>query len=270
MFSSMFAQLSIKMQWLNYQELNYINLAENVYYLASPLDADQKLPRRIGNTILLFKSSFMNSFRQKYIKRWSLWSICTICSYTQISTFIQPLWKVLHDANGVAAYNGAVEATLNALSLFCVLLAGTIKINWKVRTVLLMHVISGLQFIFLFSMSSLYSVVFNYASYVVFGAIHHFVITGISIEIAKILEKGSFGLVFGFIHLVAAILNSVIVCVINDDVGYKLDPQQQFFAYFLIHIVIYAIFFIASIIKLRVDTIMTRHQQNQIPLEGHS
>jgi hypothetical protein len=125
-----------------------------------------------------------------------------------------------------------------------------------------MYSLSGLQYVVLLSSMALwngYFVIFHYVDYVLFGAIYYFVITAISPEIAQLLHKNCFGLVFGFIYLLAAILNTIMVCVINDNAGFKLEPKQQFYVYFVVHLSIYVIFVVASAIKKKVDTVMTRH-----------
>ncbi|XP_068905260.1 folate transporter 1-like [Tenebrio molitor] len=272
--SSALSQLIIFMEWLNYNELQILNLSanslagvfavflptagENAYYLSTSTNPPEKFSSKLKQKILAFKSTFIESFHQKHIIRWSIWCACSICSYVQVSTFVQPLWKVLETER----YNGAAEASLGLVALLAVSLAGFKKIDWKLSTVVVMYSLSGLQYVVLLSSMALwngYFVIFHYVDYVLFGAIYYFVITAISPEIAQLLHKNCFGLVFGFIYLLAAILNTIMVCVINDNAGFKLEPKQQFYVYFVVHLSIYVIFVVASAIKKKVDTVMTRH-----------
>ncbi|XP_008193586.1 thiamine transporter 1 [Tribolium castaneum] len=232
---------------------------ENVYHFSTTSTTVQKAPpNRIGDKLFLFQSNFVENFKQNHIQRWSFWCAFSLWTYTQISTFIQPLWANVHKSK----YNGTIEATLGFLAFLGVVVAGFKSIDWKSRTVVTMHVLSGFQYILLLcgiAFSNGY-ILFNYVCYVLFGMIHYFIITAISAEIAKIQHNNCFGMVFGLIYFAAYLMNAILVCAVNDDVGiYMFTPQREFLVYFIVFLIAYVVFFVASIIKQRVNKVITRH-----------
>lgn len=200
----------------------------------------------------------MENFKEDYILRWSFWCSFSIWTYTQISSFIKPLWADVNQSK----FNGTVEATLSFLSLLGVVVAGFKTIDWKKRTIVTMHVLCGFQYTLLLSgiaFSGPY-VLFNYVCYILFGFIHFFVVTAISAEIAKIQQNNCFGMVFGLIYFVSSLMNAILVCAVNDDIGiYMFTPKLEFVVYFIVFLVFYIIFLVASTIKKRINKVITRH-----------
>lgn len=200
------------------------------------------------------KTHFVDSFFNKYVLKWSFWWALSTCGFIQAQNYMQPLWSVIRkeeggsDEDDETLWNGLVEAILTIIGFLGALLAGFLKVNWKTKGELVLSVCSILEGFALLYASYTEQVFICYVSYVIFGAIYHFMITIASSEIAKQIKDDTFGLVFGINTFVALGFQSLLTAiVVTKGVGFALPPRTQFFIYGVFHISIAVIFIVIGL-----------------------
>ncbi|KAJ8940048.1 hypothetical protein NQ314_010880 [Rhamnusium bicolor] len=205
---------------------------------------------KVSNAFILMGNHFHNSFSNTYVLKWSLWFALSTCGFIQVQTYMQPLWTAIVNNPHQPIYNGVVEAVLTILGFVGALLAGVLKVNWKILGELTLTICSLLQgFILIFS-SQTEHVVVSYVCYILFGGLFHFMITIASSEIAKYIKDESYGLVFGINTFVAVSFQSILTAVVvrGGVVGFALHPRDQYFVYGCFHIVVAMIYMVIGFI----------------------
>jgi thiamine transporter 2/3 len=247
-------QLFVSQNLLSYKELHYFNLAAfilativTIFVPTPPQEQSEKSEEPLPSNFKSIFSNLTRSFPNKYVVKWTLWSIFTVCGYNQITMYVQPLLKTLQDIKGLSTYNGVLEGMYAVFALIGTILGGFAKFDWKFKGDLILSMTSLVQAFMLLFMSQIENVPLNCFFYIVLGFMYHFVMTVLSGEIAKFLNKGSFGLVFGLIALIAAILHSGMVCMLNDKVGFDFEPQDLFMVYGFYHLSISVLFIIVGL-----------------------
>lgn len=285
------AQVLINLEVMNYKDLNYITFAtqiaatlwatvlppvQNSLYFhrheylegQSPavaesrthdiMDADEgKSQNQIRDHLMPFKatsllwSHFRNAYTNIKVLQWSLWYAMGLCGYLQIISYIQVLWKDIKPDSSIA-WNGAVDATVTALSTISALGAGYMHTELlKPRiSLIVLAALSALEggSILLCCWSN--NILFSYLGYVIFGALYAFTITVASAEIARYLEEDSFGLVFGINTLLALVFQTIITIVVISDTGFALSVKGQYTVYAFYFIIIGVIYFLCALWNL--------------------
>ncbi|CAG9823602.1 unnamed protein product [Phaedon cochleariae] len=256
--SGISAQLLVSFKLMDYRQLNYITFSamiaatiwsiflpsvkKSIYFHQEGI-GQRPLLSKFNDAFNLMASHFQNSFTNMYVLKWSLWYALSTCGFIQVQTYMQPLWSVIVNNPESPIYNGAVEAVLTLFGFLGAMLAGVMKIDWRVKGELSLTVCSLLQgFIMLYS-SRTEQVVTSYICYVAFGALYHFMVTVTCSEVAKYIRDESYGLVFGVNTFAALIIQTILTAVVvTKGVGFALRPRDQYFVYGCFHIVIAVIF----------------------------
>ncbi|EFA00821.1 folate-like transporter 3 [Tribolium castaneum] len=247
--SSLLAQLFISQNWLSYKELHYFTFASFILSIFLTIvlpPVVYKKSEKPSNLTSVF-TNLKKAYPNKYVVKWSLWSILTICGYHQVSVYVQPLWKTLQKKNDISAYNGFLDGTYAVFALFGTICGGYARFDWKYNGDLILTMTSLVEAFMLLFMSQIEQVVLNCIFYVIFGFLYHFVMTIVCGEIAKFLQEDCFGLVFGFIALGGSVLSSAMVCLFNDKVGLRLDSEYLFMAYGYYHLSVSILFIIIGL-----------------------
>lgn len=201
-----------------------------------------------GKARIAFKSMwdhFKHGYSKSYTIKWSIWWSLATCGFVQVQTYIQPLWYAIVEDEDYPIYNGAVEATLTILGFLGALTAGVLKIDWRKWGELVLTCCSLLQGGLMVVSSQTPLVTVSYVSYVLFGALYHFVITIASSEIAKFIDEDSYGLIFGINTFVATAIQSVLTAVVvTGGIGFGLPPRGQFLVYGVFHLVLGTVYII--------------------------
>ncbi|KAJ3632411.1 hypothetical protein MTP99_009423 [Tenebrio molitor] len=239
---SILAQILVTNKTLSLHELAFLSVPATgqaiclVFHLPVMVELDEP-PEPFLPKMSWFKSKFKETFSNKHVLKWSLWSAFTMCGHARVSAMMQPMWREAQQEDGEMLYNGAVDGIAAFLAFLGVLLCGMMKGNWRYSNALLL-VTSLVQTCLLMALASVESVWDSNICYIVLEIVYHFVMTSISAMIAEsIHRKGSFGIVFSFIGLVSAIFNVIFTCVLNERV-ISLTFQEHFVVYGGYHLVI--------------------------------
>lgn len=218
--------------------------------LLPPIQEEQSYSPEKQETSPKFVSIFTNfkfAYPNKYVVKWSLWCILTICGYNQLSIYVQPLWKFIQNNKNIFPYNGFLEGIYAVFALFGTICGGYARFDWKYTGDLILSMTSLVEAFMLIFMSQIQQTVLNCMFYVFLGFLYHFIMTIVSAEIAKFLKKGCFGLVFGFITFMGSVLSSLMVCLFDDKTGLKLDTEYLFMAYGYYHLSVCVLFIVIGL-----------------------
>ncbi|EFA03674.1 Folate transporter 1-like Protein [Tribolium castaneum] len=254
--SGIVAQLLISLDSATYRDLNYITfssmLAATLWSLFLPSvrktiyfhrEIDERYSRKFLNAFTLMKTHLVESFSNRYVLKWSFWWALSTCGFIQVQCYMQVLWNTIQDDPTIPIYNGAVESVLTVLGFMGALLAGVLRVDWKMKGELALTLCSLMSgFILLYTSRTKY-VILSYICYIAFGGLYHFMITIASAEIAKCIKEDSYGLVFGINTFVALAFQSILtMVVVTKGVGFALGPRNQYFVYGIFHIAISVIY----------------------------
>uniref|UniRef100_A0A1A9VU41 Uncharacterized protein n=1 Tax=Glossina austeni TaxID=7395 RepID=A0A1A9VU41_GLOAU len=283
------AQVLIISRVMNYRDLNYITFATQIaatlwalflpkvknslyFHRHEYLDGQFSIESRNHDTIdagdaksqtqanehlmplkatTLLWSHFHNAYTNTKVLQWSLWYAMGLCGYLQVISYIQVLWKDIKP-DSLTAWNGAVDATLTALSAIFALGAGYMHTGLlKPRiSLIVLAVLSSLKGGAILLCCRSDNIFLSYVGFVVFGALYAFTITVASAEVARYLEEDSFGLVFGINTLLALIFQTIITIVVISDTGFALTVKGQYTVYAFYFIIIGVIYFLCALWNL--------------------
>lgn len=194
------------------------------------------------------KSHFIDSFKNRYVLKWSIWWSLATCGFIQAQTYMQPLWFEIQQDSEYVAYNGATEAVLTLVGFLGALLAGVLQINWKHIGELVLAVCSIIAGSMLLISSQTEYILVCYICYVVFGGIYYFMITMASSEISQRIQDDSYGLVFGLNTFLALAFQSIMtMVVVTSSIGFGLSPRNQYLVYGLYHLFIAFLFILIGL-----------------------
>lgn len=192
---------------------------------------------------------FKHGYANKHIIKWSVWWSLATCGFIQVQVYQQPLWTAIVNDPNQPIYNGLVEAVLTVLGFLGALFAGVLKVDWSKWGDVVLACCSLVQGFVMLASARTEFVILSYVSYVIFGALYHFVITIASSEIAKYIDEDSYGLIFGINTFAALVFQTILtVIVVTSGIGFALEPRSQFFVYGLFHVILGAIYFIIGLI----------------------
>lgn len=219
----------------------------SIYFHRVP-ELQQLTSHKYKQAFYLMKSHFLESFKNKYVLKWSIWWALATCGFVQVQTYMQPLWYEIQDGTDYTAYNGATEAGLTILGFLGALTAGVLKVDFKQIGELVLAVCSIIAGAVLLVSSQTTIVVVSYICYVVFGGIYYFMITIASSEISQRIQDDSYGLVFGINTFIALVFQSIMASVVvTSKVGFGLTPRNQHLVYGLYHLCIAFLFILIGL-----------------------
>ncbi|KAL1489991.1 hypothetical protein ABEB36_013908 [Hypothenemus hampei] len=268
--SGILGQLLISFDVMDYRQLNYITLGAVIAatlwsFLLPPIkksiyfhQEDSALLNnrsKAGHAFQMMWGHFKHAYSNKYTLKWSIWFSVTTCGFVQVQTYMQPLWNAITSPGEERdIYNGAIESVLTIIGFLGALFAGVLtKVNWRNRGELLLSACSLIQGGLMIISSQTHYLWVSYASYVVFGAIFHFVITIVSSEIAKQIDEDSYGLIFGLNTFLALVFQTILTLIVVSAGGFALAPRGQFLVYGVFHLVLGVIFIVINIIEVLIE-----------------
>ncbi|KAH8412169.1 hypothetical protein KR009_000271 [Drosophila setifemur] len=247
------AQVLVSTDSMSFRNLHYITVATQVMSLVVSLLLP-KVPRSLyfyaaaekspvqGGEVVAAKFSLANagrllwyhlvsSYSKPVVLIWSAWWALATCGQIQVISYIQFLWKEVAPDNR-STYNGGVEALATLLGAFGALLAGFLNSNKRRSSYMLgisicAAVLGGL----LIYAAQTQVIWVAYAIYVIFSAVFFFMITVAGAVVAENLVEDSFGLVFGINTLVGLTLQAILTIVVVEQVGFGLEPRDQYVVY---------------------------------------
>lgn len=203
------------------------------------------LIRKVKEAYILLWKDFLQAYSNNHVIKWSIWWAFSTCGYLQISSYIQLLWQTAVVPRD-KIYNGAVDALYTIIGTITVFYIGKLPFNWSLIGDTMVSFMSFVEGALLVVSSYSYSIWLLYAAYIVFGIIHHTMVTVASFEIAKFISDDSYGLIFGINTFFALLLQSILtVIVVNGNL--KLDLRSQYFVYGGYYIAISILYMIIGI-----------------------
>ncbi|XP_020807954.1 thiamine transporter 1 [Drosophila serrata] len=249
------AQIMVSTKSMNFRELHYISIASQLVSLVVSLllpgvprslyfyAVNEKGPvhQPVGD-VQTPKFSFKNAFRLLWfhlvtsysnpvVLQWSIWWALATCGQIQVISYIQFLWKEVAPGNR-SLYNGGVEALATLLGAVGAILAGLLNSN-KRRSAYMLGIsicatVLGALLIWAARTQYIWVV---YANYVLFCAVHFFIITIAGAVVAENVVEDSFGLIFGINTLVGLLLQAILIIVVVEPKGFGLAPRDQYVVY---------------------------------------
>ncbi|XP_053978452.1 thiamine transporter 1-like [Hylaeus volcanicus] len=224
-------------------------ISEQHVEYASP-KTNISIVQKVRQAYILLLKDCLQAYSNGHVVKWSMWWSLSTCGYLQITSYIQLLWQTAVSSTD-SIYNGAVDALYTIIGTVTVFCIGKIPFNWSLIGDVVVSLMSFVEGIFLVISSYSYTIWLLYASYVVFGIIHHTMVTVASFEIAKHISEDSYGLIFGINTFFALLLQTVLTAiVVNGNLG--LDLRSQYFVYggyFIAIAMLYIIIGISSIVR---------------------
>lgn len=186
------------------------------------------------------------SYMKPSVVKWSVWWACGTCLNLQVANYIQPLWEVIYPSNEHAIYNGAVESTHTLLGALTALGIGFVRLDWSSHGEWMLSVVSILDGICLFIMSTTKNIWVAYVTYIIFRVLYQMMITIASFQVAKDLRDDTHGLIFGCNTFLALLLQTILVFVVVDESGLAASSRLQFMIYGGCCLVLAIVFLIAA------------------------
>ncbi|CAB4056795.1 SLC19A2_3 [Lepeophtheirus salmonis] len=246
--SGILGQFLVIMDLTTYRGLNYISLVSvslstlvsfclpkvqtSLYFhRTSSIDNEIREPRNWKMTLKHFKGDVVAAFGNPYILKWSIWWSIGMAGNFQVGNYIQPLWECIAPNGSNEIYNGGVEAFTTFLGALFAFLLGYVKLNWSVYgecVILFCSVLNGLLLIMMGHTDHIW---IAYAGYCAFRSLYQMMITIASFEVARNINKDSYGLVFGINTFFALLWQTILTIIVVDDIGFTLPLRKQFYVY---------------------------------------
>ncbi|KAG8293564.1 hypothetical protein J6590_016523 [Homalodisca vitripennis] len=152
-----------------------------------------------------------SAFTNMYVLKWAIWWALATCCYYMATAYCQVLWQVVREEAHATdvQYNGAVEAMYTLLGALGSMIVGRVQLDWRRLGETLLAVGSLAMAGVLYIMSATGSEVVAYLSIIILNIIFQTMITVANSEVAKNINKESYGLIFGITTFAVYIVRSV-------------------------------------------------------------
>ncbi|XP_046669329.1 folate transporter 1-like isoform X2 [Homalodisca vitripennis] len=229
--------------------------------LNEPIDATDSMCRTETRVPLSYAaqhlwSDFTAAFTNAYVVKWAVWWALSTCGYWQVLYYIQLLWQTIRKDIGddEPPMYGIVEAAYTLIGAMASMTIGKVHLDWTVVGEPVLAVGAFGVAAVLFLMSGTRSMALAYSTYICFTVIYHTMITVANSEVAKQVNRDSYGLIFGVTTFFALLLQTGLTYVVNK--VYFLPARDQFVVYASYYGILGVCFMIVTIISL-----LLRHRQ---------
>uniref|UniRef100_A0A1B6H9P4 Major facilitator superfamily (MFS) profile domain-containing protein n=1 Tax=Homalodisca liturata TaxID=320908 RepID=A0A1B6H9P4_9HEMI len=190
-----------------------------------------------------------SAFTNMYVLKWAIWWALATCCYYMATAYCQVLWQVVREEAHATdvQYNGAVEAMYTLLGALGSMIVGRLQLDWRRLGETLLAVGSLAMAGVLYIMSATGSEVVAYLSIIILNIIFQTMITVANSEVAKNINKESYGLIFGITTFAVYIVRSVFTYVALQ--VYRLTIRVQFEVYALYFGVLGIFFIFVMVVK---------------------
>ncbi|XP_038572893.1 thiamine transporter 2-like [Micropterus salmoides] len=188
-----------------------------------------------------------------------IWAAAGRCGFTQVTSYVQLLWVYMQPHN-FTAYNGGVDAISTLSGAAATVAVGHVSLEWSVWGELVLGVFTFLiaGSVFLMDMSD--NIWISYACFFLFKTVYMQLTTICTFQIAKMLNRSRFALVFGMNSFVGTVLQSVLTAIVINTKSLQLTITSQF--------LIYASYFAAISVLFTVRGVYTLLHM-KLPTGGH-
>uniref|UniRef100_A0A672YVM3 Solute carrier family 19 member 3a n=1 Tax=Sphaeramia orbicularis TaxID=375764 RepID=A0A672YVM3_9TELE len=155
-----------------------------------------------------------------------IWGATARCGYYQVASYVQVFWVNLQPQN-FTAYNGAVDSISTLTGAAATVAVGHVSLEWSVWGELVLGgftlVIAGV----LFLMDLTANIWASYLCVIIFKTVYMPLATICSFQIAKMLTRERYALVFGTNSFVGTVLQSVLTVVVINTKTLQLTITSQ-------------------------------------------
>ncbi|KAM9848843.1 thiamine transporter 2-like [Aulostomus maculatus] len=181
-----------------------------------------------------------------------IWSATGRCGFYQVTGYVQLLW-VYKQPHNFTAYNGGVEAISTLSGAAAAVAVGHMSLEWSVWGELVLGGFTVLIAGALFLMDLAHNIWISYTCYILFKTLYMQLITICTFQIARLLSRERYGLVFGMNSFVGTVLQSVLTAVVINTKSLRLTITSQYLVYASYFVVISLPFTVRGVyIALRV------------------
>ncbi|XP_054458899.1 thiamine transporter 2-like [Anoplopoma fimbria] len=184
-----------------------------------------------------------------------IWAATGRCGFYQVTGYVQLLW-VYKQPHNFTAYNGAVDGISTLAGAAATVAVGHLSLEWSVWGEL---VLGGFTFLIagaLFLMDLTDSIWISYTCFFIFKTVYMQLSTICTFQIAKMLNRERYALVFGMNSFVGTILQSVLTAIVISSKSLQLTITLQF--------LIYASYFVAISLLFTVRGVYTLLHMNRL------
>uniref|UniRef100_A0A1B6LXI6 Major facilitator superfamily (MFS) profile domain-containing protein n=1 Tax=Graphocephala atropunctata TaxID=36148 RepID=A0A1B6LXI6_9HEMI len=202
--------------------------------------------KTVGNYMRIdLKTAFTNV----YVLKWAVWWALATCCYYMVSAYCQVLWQVVREEAHATdiQYNGAVETVFTLLGALGAMIVGKAKVDWRGWGESLLAVGSLAMAALLYVTSRTSSEIIAYLTIIGLNIIFQIMITVANSEVAKNINRESYGLIFGITSLAVYIIRSIFSYIALQ--VYRLTIRVQFEAYAIYFGVLGVFFVIVMVLK---------------------
>ncbi|XP_041791169.1 thiamine transporter 1-like [Chelmon rostratus] len=159
-----------------------------------------------------------------------IWAATGRCCFYQVTSYVQLLWVNMQPHN-FTAYNGVVDAVSTLSGAAATAAVGHVSLEWSLWGELLL---GGFTFLItgaIFLMDLTDNIWISYTCFFLFKAVYLQLTTICTFQIAKMLNRRRYALVYGMNNFVGTLLQSVLTAIIINTKSLTLTITSQFLIY---------------------------------------
>ncbi|XP_070765410.1 thiamine transporter 1-like [Enoplosus armatus] len=159
-----------------------------------------------------------------------IWAAAGRCGFYQVTGYVQLLWVYMQPHN-FTAYNGGVDAISTLSGAAATVAVGHMSLEWSVWGELVLGVFTFLIAGSVFLMDLTDNIWISYTCFFLFKTVYMQLTTICTFQIAKMLNRGNYAMVFGMNSFVGTVLQSVLTAVVINTKSLRLTITSQFLIY---------------------------------------
>ncbi|XP_026820367.1 thiamine transporter 2-like [Rhopalosiphum maidis] len=194
---------------------------------------------------------FNVAYTDENVFRWSVWWSLSLSGYVLVSHYIQLHWEEIETHSEQNSLNGAVESLATLLSAATIYAIGRVNGNWDKYGYIIMAMVAMVLGVILYFLSITKSLTKSYAYYIMFCCAYQAMATISSAEVAKLLKRNCYALIFGFNKFIAYILIIIFTIIVVEDKLFSFDICQQFLIYSVYFMFLGCLFLLMSFVSFR-------------------
>ncbi|XP_056132892.1 thiamine transporter 2-like [Lampris incognitus] len=187
--------------------------------------------RRVGGAMRRLASDCRECYASTAVLFFCIWAATGSCGFYQVVGYVQILWVYTQPQHNFTAYNGGVEAISTLSGAAASIAVGHVSLDWSKWGELTLGVFTVLIAGALFLMDLTNHIWMSYACYITFKALYMQLITICTFQIAKMLSRERYALVFGMNSFVGTVLRSTLTGVVINTESLQLTITSQFLVY---------------------------------------
>ncbi|KAM8873745.1 thiamine transporter 1-like [Spinachia spinachia] len=212
----------------------------------SVLEKHVAAARRVGGMLKRLASDCKTCYSCVATLFFCIWAATGRCGFYQVTGYVQLLWAYMQPHNFTAC-NGAVDGLSTLSGAAATVAVGHMSLEWSVWGEL---VLGGLTFFMagtIFLMDRTDNIWISYSCFFLFKTVYMQLSTICTFQIAKMLHRECYALVFGMNNFVGTILQSVLTAIVISSKYLHLNITSQFLIYSLYLVAISLLFTVRGV-----------------------